>query len=89
MAFDYYSGSDTPLPSTSGTSQQSKTRKMIGAGLSGAADADVPQADLNWGIRSFKKGGKVRKTGLAKVHKGERVLTKGQARTYKKSRMSK
>lgn len=28
---------------------------------------------------SFKRGGKVKKTGLAKVHKGERVLTKKQA----------
>lgn len=30
----------------------------------------------------FKKGGKVRKTGLAKVHKGERVLNRKQARKY-------
>ena len=29
---------------------------------------------------SFKRGGKVRKTGYAKVHKGERVLTKAQQR---------
>jgi hypothetical protein len=28
----------------------------------------------------YHKGGKVRKTGLARVHKGERVLTKGQQR---------
>lgn len=28
---------------------------------------------------SYKKGGKVKKTGLALVHKGERVLTKKQA----------
>lgn len=31
-------------------------------------------------IRSLKKGGKVKKTGLARVHKGERVLTAKQAR---------
>ena len=30
--------------------------------------------------RAFKKGGKVRKTGIAKVHKGERVLTAAQAK---------
>ena len=30
--------------------------------------------------RSLKRGGKVRKTGVAKVHKGERVLTARQAR---------
>lgn len=32
----------------------------------------------------FKRGGKVRKTGLAKVHKGERVLTKRQAKSHRK-----
>ena len=30
-------------------------------------------------IGSFKRGGKVKKTGLIKAHKGERVLTKKQA----------
>ena len=29
-------------------------------------------------ISGFKKGGKVKHTGLAKVHKGEQVLTKKQ-----------
>lgn len=33
---------------------------------------------------SFKRGGKVRKTGIAKIHKGERVLTKAQAKRYRK-----
>lgn len=28
---------------------------------------------------TFKHGGKVKKTGLAKVHKGEKVLSKKQA----------
>lgn len=36
--------------------------------------------------QSFKKGGKVRKTGLAKVHKGEVVLTVKQAKRAKKGR---
>ena len=35
---------------------------------------DVPQ---------FKRGGKVRKTGLARLHKGERGLTKKQASRYR------
>ena len=30
-------------------------------------------------IGSFKRGGKVKKTGFAKVHKGEKVLTKKEA----------
>ena len=34
-----------------------------------------PSVDLP----KYKKGGKVKKTGLALVHKGERVLTKKQA----------
>lgn len=31
-------------------------------------------------LGSYKKGGKVKKTGLYKLHKGERVLTKKQAK---------
>lgn len=30
---------------------------------------------------SFKKGGKVKKTGIYKLHRGEEVLTKDQAKT--------
>ncbi len=33
---------------------------------------------------SFAKGGKVKRTGLAKVHKGEVVLTASQAKSLKK-----
>jgi hypothetical protein len=32
---------------------------------------------------SYKKGGVVKKTGLAKVHKGEVILTKSKAKTLK------
>jgi len=32
------------------------------------------------GLQSFKHGGKVKRTGLAKVERGERVLTKKQQR---------
>ena len=31
-------------------------------------------------VTSYKRGGKVHKTGMALLHKGERVLTKKQAR---------
>lgn len=34
------------------------------------------------GVDSYKKGGKVKKTGLAKLHKGERVLNKKQTKKY-------
>ena len=38
------------------------------------------------GIPSFKRGGKVKRTGLARVEKGERVLTKRQAKHQSKRR---
>jgi hypothetical protein len=38
------------------------------------------------GVPSYKKGGKVRKTGLALLHKGERVLTKAQNRKRMKGK---
>lgn len=33
-------------------------------------------------IPEYRKGGSVRKTGLAKLHKGERVLTVSQAKRF-------
>jgi hypothetical protein len=35
-------------------------------------------------LGGFKRGGKVKKTGLAKLHKGERVLTAKQAKAAPK-----
>jgi len=32
----------------------------------------------------FKRGGKVKRTGFAKLHKGERVLTKKQTKRMKR-----
>ena len=34
--------------------------------------------------KQFKKGGKVKKTGVALVHKNERVLTAKETKKYKK-----
>jgi hypothetical protein len=51
----------------SGSSSSSGSRRF-GMGSGGAGM-----------MRSFKRGGKVKKTGPAKLHKGERVLTKQQA----------
>lgn len=36
--------------------------------------AMTPQAVKNWAGPSYKKGGEVKKTGLALVHKGEKVI---------------
>lgn len=35
---------------------------------------------------SLKKGGKIKKTGIYKLHKGERVLTKKQQKKLKKKK---
>lgn len=53
-------------------------------GYSGGAQVDVGPK-----VRSYHKGGKVRKTGLARLKKGELVLTKRQAAKRKKTRRSK
>ena len=51
-------------------------------GIGGAAkllgDMGATAVKRVFGIDGYKKGGKVKKTGLALVHKGERVLTKKQ-----------
>jgi hypothetical protein len=41
------------------------------------------------GLKGFKRGGKVKKTGVAKLHKGERVLTAKQAKAMPKKATSK
>jgi hypothetical protein len=38
--------------------------------------------------KQFKKGGKVKRTGIAKVHAGEVVLTAKQAKKYGKKKAS-
>jgi len=42
------------------------------------------KAGINIRPRSFKKGGKIKRAGLAKLHKGEVVLTKKQAGIFHK-----
>lgn len=37
-------------------------------------------------MASYKRGGKVRKTGPARLHKGEQVLTASQARKYRRAK---
>lgn len=43
---------------------------------------DMKQIGAN--IPSYKKGGKVRRTGLARVHKGERVIPKSKVKRVEK-----
>lgn len=49
---------------------------------SGSASSSDAESDASQTAGSFKRGGVVKKTGLARVHKGERVLTKKQRRKY-------
>jgi len=49
-------------------------------GLSGLASSGPDSSPM----ASFKRGGKVKKTGPAKLHKGERVLNKKEAKKYRK-----
>jgi len=66
---------------------KSASRELLGKNLSRAVSNRATSAfnasDMA-SPASFKVGGKVRKTGLAKVHKGEKVLTAKQHATLKK-----
>lgn len=53
--------------------KQNATKNMSASEL---ADQEAKRR----GLPGYKKGGHVKKTGLALVHKGEKVLTKGQAK---------
>jgi hypothetical protein len=48
-----------------------------GLGLPGQVQPPMPGAVPG----AFKRGGRVKKTGMAKVHKGEKVLTAKQAKS--------
>ena len=60
-------------------------RKSMGGAAAGrAADPMLKKAGMA-SPPSYKKGGTVKKTGMAKVHKGEKVLTKDQAKKLPRS----
>jgi hypothetical protein len=56
----------------------------LGGGGGKKDDSDSGEVQM----QKFKHGGKVKRTGKAKVHKGERVLTKKQAKRYEKRKRS-
>ena len=58
--------------------------KDISRAVSGAAVGQINAAASPNPIPGYKKGGRVKKTGIARVHKGEVVLTKSAAKTLKK-----
>jgi len=61
---------------------KSGSRMLLGKGLSQAVNARAMEAVAS--PPSYAKGGVVKKTGLAKVHKGEKVLTLAQRKQLKK-----
>ena len=64
------------------------SRQLLGKDLSRAVSSgavgQVNALSSPNPIPGYKKGGRVKKTGIARVHKGEVVLTKSAAKTLKK-----
>jgi hypothetical protein len=58
-------------------------RQLLGKDLSRAVSAKAAGAVESASPPSFARGGKVKRTGLAKVHKGEVVLTAKTAKALK------
>ncbi|NBW11833.1 MAG: hypothetical protein EBR82_27755 [Caulobacteraceae bacterium] len=61
---------------------KSGSRMLLGKGLSQAVNARAMEAVAS--PPSYAKGGVVKRTGMAKVHKGEKVLTAAQRKQLKK-----
>ena len=67
----------------SGMSKQLLGKNLSRAVSAGAVDQVNALASPN-PIPGYRKGGRVRKTGLALVHKGEYVITASTAKSLKK-----
>ena len=76
-------GSKTPSTTDNLKSIIGKIRSKLGRRKPSTSD----DSDSNLATpRTLRRGGKVRKTGMALVHKGERMLTKKQAKRYGRNR---
>ena len=67
----------------SGMSKQLLGKNLSRAVSAGAVDQVNAYASPN-PIPGYRKGGKVKRTGIARVHKGEVVLTASAAKTLRK-----
>jgi hypothetical protein len=74
------------VPQNIEKNQPKDRKKKQGGTPANTDDPGAPGASGNDSIPSFHRGGKVRKTGLARLKKGERVLTRKQQRRSGKSR---
>lgn len=76
-------GNKTPSTTDNLKSIIGKIRSKLGRKKPSTSD----DSDSNLATpRALRRGGKVRKTGMALVHKGERMLTKKQAKRYGRNR---
>jgi hypothetical protein len=80
-----YKQQDKKSSSGGGGSPLSNLSSLSGGDSSSTASS----GDATITAGSYKRGGKVKKTGRAKVHKGERVLTKKQAAKYTRMKRGK
>lgn len=65
-------------------------RKAEEAGSKNDTPEDMAKKQRKFNVANpvlYKKGGKVKRGGIALVHKGERVLTKAQAKKYGKRKV--
>jgi hypothetical protein len=72
--------------------KDSKTARAIGAAGSSLSQSGQQEIDdsrneaaSNIHAVSYKRGGKVRKTGLARLHKGEYVVPRNKVRKVKRA----
>ncbi len=65
---------DTSTKMKKGDKKGLLRKKKKSSGTTEMSAGDMPE---------FKRGGRVRRTGTARVHKGERVLTAKQAKRYR------
>ena len=68
------SGGSSKTPTSTKVKSALNLNKPPGAGAVGSGGTNT--------AASYKKGGKVKHTGKAHLHEGERVLTRKQARRY-------
>lgn len=60
--------------------------KQLSRAISGAASNQVKMAGTVPLVGMYKKGGKVRKTGIALVHKGEYIIPASQVKKLMKKK---
>lgn len=76
---------EDPEPASSRTAERN-VREMMREGVDpwkGLSISQKLRKELaEKGLKGFKRGGIVKKTGVAKLHKGERVLTVKQSKAH-------